>query len=160
MFLLDEAGLYACTWSSVKGIGSGVFLCVSPSVMSSSLRPHGLQPRQKYWCGQPFPSPGDPPDPGMAPWSPALQGDSLPSHPLEKPKTFLALANPRQNWLGQLGMERAQVWGCQKQVPAGSLRAGKWEKGAQGHDLLRPHVLICAVLTLWLSFTFIYKNFL
>ena len=50
--------------------------------------------------------------PGMEPWSPALQGDSLPSHPLEKPKAFLALPNSRQNWLGQLDMERAQVWGC------------------------------------------------
>ena len=29
--------------------------------------------RQEYWIGQPFPSPGDLPDPGIEPWSPALQ---------------------------------------------------------------------------------------
>ena len=34
---------------------------------------------QEYWSGLPFPSPGDLPDPGIAPRSPALQADSLPS---------------------------------------------------------------------------------
>ena len=33
-------------------------------------------PRQEYWSGLPFPSPGDLPDPGMEPRSPALQADS------------------------------------------------------------------------------------
>ena len=34
--------------------------------------------RQEYWSGQPFPPPGDPPDPGIEPASPeapALQVD-------------------------------------------------------------------------------------
>ena len=35
--------------------------------------------RQEYWSGLPFPNPGDLPDPGMEPGSPALQADSLPS---------------------------------------------------------------------------------
>ena len=35
--------------------------------------------RQEYWKGLPFPSPGDFPDPGIEPRSPALQADSLPS---------------------------------------------------------------------------------
>ena len=30
--------------------------------------------RQGYWCGLPFPSPGDPPNPGIKPVSPALEG--------------------------------------------------------------------------------------
>ena len=34
--------------------------------------------RQEYWSGMPFPSPGDLPDPGIKPLSPALQADSLP----------------------------------------------------------------------------------
>ena len=34
-------------------------------------------PRQEYWSGLPFPSPGDLPDPGVKPGSPALQVDSL-----------------------------------------------------------------------------------
>ena len=37
--------------------------------------------RQKYWSGLPFPSPGDLPDPGIEPRSPALQVDALPSEP-------------------------------------------------------------------------------
>ena len=34
--------------------------------------------RQEYWSGLPFPSPGDLPDPGIKPRSPALPADSLP----------------------------------------------------------------------------------
>ena len=33
--------------------------------------------RQEYWSWLPFPLPGDLPDPGMAPRSPAFQGDCL-----------------------------------------------------------------------------------
>ena len=33
--------------------------------------------RQEYWSGLPFPSPGDLPDPGIEPRSPALQADTL-----------------------------------------------------------------------------------
>ena len=36
---------------------------------------------QEYWSGLPFPSPGDVPDPGIKPTSPALQADSLPFEP-------------------------------------------------------------------------------
>ena len=35
-------------------------------------------PRQEYWNGLPLPSPGDFPDPGIKPRSPALQADALP----------------------------------------------------------------------------------
>ena len=40
---------------------------------------------QEYWNGLPFPSPGDLPNPGIEPRSPALQTDALPSEPLGKP---------------------------------------------------------------------------
>jgi len=33
-------------------------------------------PRREYWSGLPFPSPGDLPNPGTEPSSPALQADS------------------------------------------------------------------------------------
>ena len=33
--------------------------------------------RQEYWSGLPFPYPGDLPNPGINPGSPALQGDAL-----------------------------------------------------------------------------------
>ena len=37
--------------------------------------------RQEYWSGLPFPSPVDLPDPGIKPWSPAFQADTLTSEP-------------------------------------------------------------------------------
>ena len=55
--------------------------------VSDSLWPYGLWPprllcpwgfsRQEYWSGLPCPPPGDLPDPGIEPTSPALQVDSL-----------------------------------------------------------------------------------
>ena len=42
--------------------------------------------RQKYWSGLPCPLPGDLPNPGIEPRSPALQVDSSPSEPPRKPK--------------------------------------------------------------------------
>ena len=42
-------------------------------------------PRQEYWSGLPFPSPGDLPDPGIEPSSLVLQADSLLSEPPGKP---------------------------------------------------------------------------
>ena len=36
---------------------------------------------QEYWSGLPFPSPGDLPNPGIEPRSPALQTDALTSEP-------------------------------------------------------------------------------
>ena len=47
--------------------------------------------RQEYWSGLPFPSPGDLPDPGIEPTSPALQADSLPPESPGKPHTLLNL---------------------------------------------------------------------
>ena len=41
--------------------------------------------RQEYWSGLSFPFPGDLPDPGIKPGSPALQTDALLSKPSWKP---------------------------------------------------------------------------
>ena len=49
---------------------------------------HGIFFRQEYWSGLPFPSPGDLPNPGIEPRSPALQADSSPSESPGKPLTF------------------------------------------------------------------------
>ena len=42
-------------------------------------------PRQEYWTKLPFPSPGDFPDPGIKPTSPALAGGFCTPEPLGKP---------------------------------------------------------------------------
>ena len=47
--------------------------------------------RQDYWSGLPLPSPGDLPEPGVEPGSPALQTDSLPSEPPGKTIAFLVV---------------------------------------------------------------------
>ena len=57
--------------------------------------------RQEYWSGQPFPSPGDLPDPGIETKSPALQ--ALPSGPPEKSfNTHLGI-NKLQRYIIQHG---------------------------------------------------------
>ena len=43
--------------------------------------------RQEYWSGLPFPLPGDLPEPGIKPESPALHADSLPHESSGKPTT-------------------------------------------------------------------------
>ena len=44
-------------------------------------------PRQEYWSGLPFPSPGDLPDPGIEPASSALHAESLLLSQLRSPNT-------------------------------------------------------------------------
>ena len=73
---------------------------LSRSVMSDSLWLHGLfqrtrllcpwgSSRQEYWSGLPCSPPRDLPNPGIEPGSPALQEDSVPSEPPEKPTYLL-----------------------------------------------------------------------
>ena len=55
--------------------------------------------RQEYRSRLPFPSPGDLPDPGMEPGSPALQQDSLASEPPGKPGyNIICLENNQISW--------------------------------------------------------------
>ena len=61
---LSRARLFATTWTIAYK---------APLSMEFS--------RQEYWSRLPFPSPGDLPDPGMEPWSPAFQADTLTSEP-------------------------------------------------------------------------------
>ena len=44
--------------------------------------------------GQPFPSPGDPPNPGIKPRSPTLQVDALPAEPQGSPRILEWVAYP------------------------------------------------------------------
>ena len=41
-------------------------------------------PRQEYWCGLPFPSPGDLPNQGIEPESPLLAGEFFTTEPPNK----------------------------------------------------------------------------
>ena len=59
----------------VHGVGIDIYttLCIVAHQAPPSI---GFS-RQEYWSGLPFPSPGDLPDPGIKPRSPALQADAL-----------------------------------------------------------------------------------
>ena len=45
--------------------------------------------RQEYWSGLSFPSPGNLPNPGIEPGSPALQVDSLPTELQRKTQMYI-----------------------------------------------------------------------
>ena len=70
--LLSRAQLFATPWTIAHQ---------APPSMEFS--------RQEYWSGLLYPSPGDLPDPGFEPGSPALQADALPS---ESPGTVKLIA--------------------------------------------------------------------
>ena len=66
--------------SEVKSL-SRVRLFVTPWTVDHQAPPSMGFSRQEYWTELPFPSPGDLPDPGIEPRSPALQADALTSEP-------------------------------------------------------------------------------
>ena len=70
--------------------------CLVAKSCLTLLQPHGLYvahqallprgfPRQEYWSGLPFPSPGDLPDSGIKLASPVLAGGFFTTEPLGKP---------------------------------------------------------------------------
>ena len=56
--------LFSCLVMSDSFVTPWTVACQAPLSMGF--------PRQAYWSGLPFPSPGDLPDPGIEPTSPAL----------------------------------------------------------------------------------------
>ena len=52
---------------------------------------------QEYWSGLPFLSPGDLPDLGIEPWSPAFQADTLTSEPVGFNKYLNESMNKQMN---------------------------------------------------------------
>ena len=83
--------------------------------------------RQEYWSGLPFPPPGDLPNPGIEPRSPALQADSLPSEPLRVKKKkkvgslkqFVRAGSMKCTWIS---LKALTSLGC----TAGLWRSGTW----------------------------------
>ena len=74
----EEPAWRGSHWSSepVK-LPNHVQLFETPWTIASQAPPSMEFSRQAYWSGLPFPSPGDLPDPGFKPRSPALQADAL-----------------------------------------------------------------------------------
>ena len=86
---------------------SQALLLFSHSVMSDSLQSHGLQPSRllRPWdfpgknigVGLPFPPPGDHPDLGIKPVSPALAGKFFTPEPPGKPTSYSNVAGSYSN---------------------------------------------------------------
>ena len=93
---------------------------------------HGIF-QARYWSGLPFPSPGDLPDPGIEPRSPALQADSLPSEPpgksmkvkqksekvglkLNSQKTKIMASRPLTSWQTDGETVADLIWGAPKSL--------------------------------------------
>ena len=70
--------------------------------------------RQEYWSGLPFPSPGNLPNPGIEPGSPALQADSSLPEPPGKPSganIYWAHGRCSLNICGMNGWASKDLWG-------------------------------------------------
>ena len=65
---------------------SHVWLFAPPCTVTCQVSQSMEFSRQEYWIGYLFPSPGDLPNPGIKPRSPALQVDSLSAEPQGKSK--------------------------------------------------------------------------
>ena len=112
-----ESRVGECVCLSSKLRGDVSLAQLSHSVVSDSLRPHGLQParlictwdsleaRDTGAGGLTFPSPGDLYDPGIESRSPALQADSLQPEPPEKGECVYLSSTPR----GHVGVGEKQA---------------------------------------------------
>ena len=79
--------------------------------------------RPEYWSGQPFPSPGDLPNPGIKPRSPTLQVDSLPEELYKKD-----LHNP-DNHDGVITYLEPDILECEVKGTLGSITMNKANGG-------------------------------
>ena len=81
---------------------SRVRLFATPWTVTYQAPPSMEFSRQEYWSGLPFPFPGDVPDLGIEPRSPALQADTLPSELPGKPILMKVNYNHPVNWTRSL----------------------------------------------------------
>ena len=78
--MLSRVQQFATPWTAA---------CQAPLSMGFS--------RQEYWRRLPFPPPGDLPNPGIEPGSPALQADSLQSEPPLEKSTYAKAVSVQAN---------------------------------------------------------------
>ena len=100
-----------------------VWLFATPWTVAHQAPPSLGFSRQGYWSGwPPFPSPGDIPDPGIEPGSPALQADALTSEPPGKPpNTALDIINIYIDHVGLLSAQMVKNPPSMQEIHAPSL---------------------------------------
>ena len=113
--LLKEEGVDKWKWKPL----SHVRLFATPWTLQSM-----EFSRPEYWSGEPFPTPGDLPNPEIEPRSPALQEDSLPAEPRGKPKNT---GVGSLSLLQGIFQTQESNW-CLLHLQVGSLPAELWEK--------------------------------
>ena len=146
---------------------------VSCSAVLGSLGPHGVQStrllsmefsRQEYWSGQPFPSAGDLPNPGIESGSPALLADSLLSEPLGKPQPITTIYH-KLGGLKQTNKQREIYFLIVLEVWSLTLRCqqGHAPSRVSGENLSQPPlglVVLLFFIAAWLqSFAYIHMAF-
>ena len=112
---------------------SPVRLFVTPWTVAHQAPPSMGFSRQEYWSGLPFPSPGDLPDPGIQPTSPALEADALTSEPPGKPEYTEELYkedlhNP-DNHYGMITHLEPDILKCKVKWALGSITMNKASGG-------------------------------
>ena len=70
---------------------SRVRLFATPWTVAYQAPPSMGFSRQEYWSGLSFPSPGDLPNPGIKPGSPALEAEALTSESPGKPYIYMQI---------------------------------------------------------------------
>ena len=95
---------------------SRVRLFATPWTVAYQASPSMRFSRQEYWSGLPVPSPGDLPNPGIEPRSPALPADALTSEPAGKPKARsqqkIDISNKKNNFADHNPSQRFTAFAC------------------------------------------------
>ena len=91
---------------------SRVQLFATPWTVAYQASPSMGFSRQEYWSGLPFPSPGDLPDPGIKPRSPALEADALTSEPLMTQQSHCWAYTPRRPELKEIHVPQCLLQHC------------------------------------------------
>ena len=131
---------YVCVCARLCAL-SCVWLCVTPwTVVRQASLSMGFS-RQEYWSRLPFPPPGDLPDPGIEPRTPALQADSF---------TIWAT---REAHGARLPGFSSKLWhrpaGCPWTSPKNSPRASVFPSVKLVFNSGTPHVLTLSCWTLY-----------
>ena len=95
---IHNSGIWNYIIKSEVKLLSRVQLFVTPWTVAYQAPPSLGFSRQEYWSGWPFSSPGDLPDPGIEPGSPASQTDALSSDPPESPHHTVDLIKLWLKW--------------------------------------------------------------
>ena len=131
--------LSACCGVSLKLIEvksvSRVWLFATPWTVAYKAPLSTELSRQEYWRGLPFPSPGDPPNPGIEPGSPASQADALPSESPGKPVLTILCNHHVGSYLRRrTGSSPVDPVGCW------CLHFNKRSESSDVHEHLRPPI--------------------